>query len=91
MSSVNQKDVPIVTAVPVDQPNSPPPINPTVVYATQAVPPNDQNERYGVCRKCRRVFERPPGVNDGQAQYFRCPECDNERWPDMIINSCVIS
>lgn len=91
MSSNNQKETPIVTAVPVEQNQSPPPIQPTIVYATHANPPSEENERYGVCRKCRRVFERPPGVNDGQAQYYRCRECDNERWPEMIMNSCILS
>lgn len=87
---MSSKDIPVATAVPAQ--DNPPAIAPSVIYPTLAEPlSNSDNGRYGVCRKCRRVFERPPGVNDGQAQYYRCPECDNERWPDMIISSCVLS
>lgn len=50
-----------------------------------------EDEHVGICRKCRRVFERPPGVNDGQAQYYRCPECNGTRWGDMIAGSCIVN
>eukprot|EP01031_Cornospumella_fuschlensis_P040664 gene40664-49579_t len=49
-----------------------------------------EDEHVGVCRRCRRTFERPPGVNDGQAQYFRCAECLKNNWSDIIEGSCVL-
>jgi hypothetical protein len=70
--STNQ-DIPTAKAVPYEGGSAEAP--PTVVYATSTsappqqllyVPegsaPSTENERYGVCRKCRRVFERPPGI-----------------------------
>ena len=64
---------------------------PAVVYATtpQHQIPGEAGD-IGICRKCRRQFRRPPGVNDGQAQYYRCQECDGERLQD-ILYSCVIA
>ncbi|RYG62095.1 hypothetical protein EON64_18150 [archaeon] len=49
-----------------------------------------EDEHVGVCRRCRRVFERPSGVNDGQAQYFRCAECLKSNWADIIEGSCSL-
>lgn len=54
------------------------------------VPPIVEDEHVGICRRCRRVFERPPGVNDGQAQYYRCSECEKHRWGDIVEGSCHI-
>ncbi len=91
MSTQKDQSVPIVTAVPVTQPN--------VQVYVQATPAADNLSPYnssgetsdiGICRKCRRQFRRPPGVNDGQAQYYRCAECDDQRIFDLAINSCSI-
>jgi hypothetical protein len=69
--STNQ-DIPTAKAVPYEAGSTEAP--PTVVYATstsappqqlyvpEGTAPSTENERYGVCRKCRRVFERPPGI-----------------------------
>lgn len=45
----------------------------------------------GVCRRCRQPFVRRPGVNDGQAQYYRCENCEQFRLMDLIEGSCTIS
>ncbi len=44
----------------------------------------------GECRRCRRAFVRSPGINDGQAQYYRCKECEEYRLQDIIVGSCSI-
>lgn len=49
-----------------------------------------ENETIGVCRRCRRQFARPLGVHDGNAAYYRCPECVGIKAED-IIASCIIS
>ncbi len=87
----NEQQYPTVTAVPVEQ--NPQTISPTVAFA-QEIPITStglyENERFGICRRCRRQFERPPGVHDGQAQYYRCKECDGVRFQEIIIDSCII-
>ena len=45
----------------------------------------------GICRRCRQQFVRRPGVNDGQAQYYRCEECEGKRLEDMFYGSCAMS
>ena len=50
-----------------------------------------ENERFGICRGCRRVFERSPQYHEGHVQYYRCPECNSHWFGDMIAASCVIS
>lgn len=65
---------------------------PAVIVSPQGnylSPTYQEDERRGVCRKCRRIFERPAGVNDGQASYYRCRECENSRLDDYI-SSCAI-
>jgi predicted Zn-ribbon and HTH transcriptional regulator len=65
------------------------------VYAqTHTIPqrqgrPLETNE-LGVCRKCGLAFQRPAGMNDGHARYYRCEKCNGERWMD-ILSSCAIS
>lgn len=94
--------IPTVTAVPVEQ--SPVPSAPVAVQATNAQPhvmvivdnPNIQDfvqedEHTGICRKCRRPFQRPVGVHDGQAQYYRCEDCNKTRLLDIIEGSCNLS
>lgn len=49
-----------------------------------------ENNEYGICRRCRRNFRRPIGVNDGQAQYYRCQECESHRLEDIIMGSCIL-
>lgn len=77
--------------------NSPPASNHVEVYAypvqvqAQSVQVTVENSRVGVCRRCRREFVRPIGVNDGQAQYYRCSECDAMRFDEMILSSCSLS
>ena len=58
-----------------------------VVHATYVAP---QNDSLGVCRRCRREFVRRPGVNDGQAQYYRCDDCESHRLSDMVWGSCSV-
>mmetsp|Transcript_2982 Transcript_2982/g.2641 ORF Transcript_2982/g.2641 Transcript_2982/m.2641 type:complete len:110 (-) Transcript_2982:137-466(-) len=87
-SHQNKNEPVFVTAIPVSQP-------PVVQgYASPLVETGVnnglENERYGICRRCRRQFERPRGVNDGQAQYYSCPECAGIKLSDLLF-SCVIS
>lgn len=49
-----------------------------------------ENAQIGICRRCGREFTRPPGVNDGQAQYYRCAECESYRWQDIFEGSCAV-
>ena len=72
------------------------PIYSQPVYA-QPVPINSgplfsegEDSRFGICRRCRRRFARPAGVNDGQSSYYRCSDCDGIKFED-IISSCIIS
>ena len=60
-----------------------------VVYISES---NVQSEdtRVGICRRCRREFRRPEGVNDGQAQYYRCAECEQQRLGDLFRGSCTL-
>ena len=62
-----------------------------VQVQSQSVHATVENSRVGVCRRCRREFVRPIGVNDGQAQYYRCSECDAMRFDEMILESCSLS
>jgi hypothetical protein len=62
-----------------------------VQVQSQSVQATVENSRVGVCRRCRREFVRPIGVNDGQAQYYRCSECDAMRFDEMILESCSLS
>ncbi len=61
-----------------------------VVQATYVTPQQTESANIGVCRRCRREFVRQPGVNDGQAQYYRCGQCEEYRLADMIAGSCVV-
>lgn len=81
------------------------PVNPnTVVYANNqpapavyAVPLQQggiglqvqETPDVGICRRCRQPFQRPPGVNDGQASYYRCSRCNDMRAGELL-DSCVI-
>lgn len=64
---------------------------PVQVQQAQSVQATVENSRVGICRRCRREFVRPIGVNDGQAQYYRCSECDAMRFDEMIMASCTLS
>jgi hypothetical protein len=93
---------PIATAVPVsvssyDYPNQQQPQHQgqgqgqdphaTVVESVPVQNQQYQNaEPAPICRGCGRAFVRPPGVHDGQSQYFRCEECNRT----TIANFCVI-
>lgn len=91
MSSDNQKNSnpqaqpQVVHAVPVTATYATPP----AAIVVEGVPHEGPN--VGVCRRCRRQFVRKPGVNDGQAQYYRCDECEQFRLSDIIEGSCRIS
>ena len=73
------------------------PVEPTPVTATVAQPPVmvvegvAEDNRIGICRRCRQQFVRKPGVHDGMAQYYRCESCEEHRLADIIIGSCTIS
>lgn len=88
-SSNNQQkepnnSTPVAQAVPVE-----PTITTAPAMVVNAVPAED--DRIGICRRCRQQFVRRPGVNDGQAQYYRCDECEKFRLQDIIEGSCIIS
>jgi hypothetical protein len=82
MSSSTTKPIE-AEAVPVEQQSTvaQPPIH---VEATAA--PN-----IGICRRCRQEFVRNPEINDGQAQYYRCDECEKYRLQDMFYGSCIVT
>lgn len=70
----------VVTAIPVSESSTPirvesTPYNVTVESLDQAI-----------CRGCGRQFTRAPGVHDGQAQFYRCDECNS--LSNVIISSC---
>lgn len=53
------------------------PTQPTVVVSANPavpganmIPPVYEDENTGVCRRCRRVFTRPTGINDGNVSYL---------------------
>jgi hypothetical protein len=89
--------VQIPTATPLDVPPAHNPASSTghassatVTYAT----PVDnvivgESEDFGICRRCRQPFRRPPGVNDGQASYYRCAACEAHRGVE-IFDSCNV-
>lgn len=66
----------------------------TPVTATIAQPPLEVEATaandIGTCRRCRQQFVRRPGVHDGEAQYYRCEECEKFRLQDIIEGSCTI-
>jgi len=83
------REVPIATAVPVHDPVK------NTVSATEIIQPSNsplsqETAEYGICRRCRREFRRAPGVNEGQAQYFRCSECETHRGADLFMGSCSL-
>jgi hypothetical protein len=67
---------------------------PVATYAQPAVVveavPAQTDDSVGICRRCRQPFVRRPGVNDGQAQYYRCEHCEQFRLQDIILGSCAI-
>mmetsp|Transcript_24897 Transcript_24897/g.23886 ORF Transcript_24897/g.23886 Transcript_24897/m.23886 type:complete len:122 (+) Transcript_24897:121-486(+) len=84
-----------VTAVPVE--NIP---HATVTAYCVAEDPQNQNQLQnqhigrgesqdvGVCRRCGRQFNRPPGSHDSSAQYYRCPDCARFHLQDFL---CIVS
>jgi hypothetical protein len=80
----NNDEIPIAVSIP-DEKDA---MKPIVVEGRSPT-----SEEWGICRRCRREFRRPPGVNDGQAQYYRCPECsdDKVRWNEFFSGSCIIA
>ena len=85
----------VVTAVPVNSH----PIVPTIIESSQvykapspaggAAHRND-TPAIGICRRCRREFVRDPSLHDGQAQYYRCQDCEKERLNDLFMGSCIL-
>jgi hypothetical protein len=43
-------------------------------------------ETRAICRGCGREYIRPAGCHDGQAQYYRCSDCNQLSW-DMF---CIV-
>mmetsp|Transcript_16145 Transcript_16145/g.24334 ORF Transcript_16145/g.24334 Transcript_16145/m.24334 type:complete len:102 (-) Transcript_16145:115-420(-) len=59
-------------------------------YTPHAYPTAPVEEsRVAVCRGCGREFTRATGVHSGQAQYYRCDECNG--WGPLILGSCTMS
>lgn len=89
------RSIVIVDAVPVS--TTQPIVNETTVVQgyPERTPRTDlervglETQEIGVCRRCRRQFRRPAGVNDGQAAFYRCSECVGLKFED-IVNSCTI-
>lgn len=71
-----------MTAIPINDNSQPLQVNSTLYNIT--VEPSNQ----GICRGCGRQFTREPGVHNGQAQYYRCNECNS--MTNVFISSCVI-
>lgn len=61
-----------------------------IIYVVDSGVQSAEDARVGICRRCRRQFTRPLGVNDGQAQYYRCAECEQHRLGDMFAGSCSV-
>ena len=80
---MGQNQAPTAQPVPVTQP---------VVVQGTAVG-QGQGPVVMTCRRCRQQFTPPPGVNDGQAQYYRCETCNapSVRGSDLFWGSCVMS
>ena len=47
-----------------------------------------ESSNQAICRGCGRQFTREPGVHNGQAQYYRCEECNS--LTNVFLGSCVI-
>lgn len=73
----------MVTAVPVTDQSSPPVHVQSTPYTVTV-----ESSNQAICRGCGRLFTRAPGVHDGQAQYFRCDDCNSIS--NVFISSCVI-
>lgn len=97
---IMSESIPVATAVPVTTTIAAEGV--VVAHATHGATPavivspqgnyiiqQEEDGRFGICRKCRRRFQRPAGVNDGQASYYRCAECERSRLDDYIA-SCNI-
>ena len=84
MSSSNQQyNQPIiVTAIPVNDSSHPLQVNSTPYSVTV------ESSNQAICRGCGRQFTREPGVHNGQAQYYRCEECNS--LTNVFLGSCVI-
>lgn len=63
---------------------------PLNVFVPRGQAPFNENERVGVCRRCRYTFTRRAGVNDGQSQYYNCESCERSRGGDLVAGSCVV-
>jgi predicted SprT family Zn-dependent metalloprotease len=61
------------------------------VQSTQNQTRFQENENFGICRKCRQIFQRQQGVHDGLVQYYRCERCNASRFEDILLGSCQIS
>lgn len=72
----------IVTAIPVADNSQPIRVDAAVYNVT--VEPSSQ----AICRGCGRQFTRKPGTHDGQAQFYRCDECNG--WTSIFAGSCTI-
>jgi hypothetical protein len=73
----------VVTAVPVTDPSSPPLQVESTPYTVTV-----ESSNQAICRGCGRQFTRAPGVHDGQAQYYRCDECNS--LSNVFISSCTL-
>ncbi len=78
------------TPVMVYTPSQPPPVYAVPVQQDIPVRVLETNDT-GICRRCRQPFRRPPGVNDGQANYYRCARCNDKRGEEMLESLCVIA
>ncbi len=81
---------PSQTPVMVYAPSQPPPVYAVPVQQNIPVRVIETND-VGICRRCRQAFRRPPGVNDGQANYYRCAQCNDKRGEEMLDSLCVIA
>jgi glutamine amidotransferase PdxT len=72
----------LVTAIPVTENSYPVQVDSTPYNITV------ESSNQAICRGCGRQFTRAPGVHSGQAQYFRCEDCNS--MSNVFISSCVI-
>lgn len=96
MNNSTDSKVPTAEGVVVDARQQPVQATQVQAHAQLQLPLNpdgtfQENERFGICRGCRRVFERSPQYHEGHVQYYRCPECNSHRLSDMIAASCIVS
>ena len=63
-----------------------PTIEATAVYSVpMPIQGQELRQDIGICRGCGQSFQRPIGVHNAMAQYYRCKECCKLRLTDFCV------